>query len=171
MNNFGWTNMLQIHLQSFSVMNRQIVRYVDLFSKNPMKLKTYNYLSLQFHFTFVVITHPQIFVLLQVLLWLKQWDSCVFGSEIRSTSEEVLSALRRHSTISQNKKQNDSSFTRKNRGNRWSNGNFRNSNNLEYENSNSKGIQDSWHKKTRSTGPPEQKVSYNSEKYIYIFLS
>ncbi|KAH9650048.1 AAA domain-containing protein [Citrus sinensis] len=94
----------------------------------------------------------------EVLLWLKQWDSCVFGSEIRSTSEEVLSALRRHSTISQNKKQNDSSFTRKNRGNRWSNGNFRNSNNLEYENSNSKGIQDSWHKKTRSTGPPEQKV-------------
>lgn len=58
MNNFGWTNMLQIHLQSFSVMNRQIVRYVDLFSKNPMKLKTYNYLSLQFLFNFVVITHP-----------------------------------------------------------------------------------------------------------------
>lgn len=38
-------------------MNRQIVRYVDLFSKNPMKLKTYNYLSLQFLFNFVVITH------------------------------------------------------------------------------------------------------------------
>ncbi|XP_078429313.1 P-loop containing nucleoside triphosphate hydrolases superfamily protein [Wolffia australiana] len=39
-----------------------------------------------------------------VLLWLKQWDSCVFGSHIRATSDGVLSALRRHSTVAQHKK-------------------------------------------------------------------
>lgn len=96
--------------------------------------------------------------MLQVLLWLKQWDSCVFGSEIRSTSDEVLSALRRHSSIAQHQKHSDSNFLRKNRGPRWRNERFENSNNLDHENSNSKGIQDSWNKKSRLTGPPEQKV-------------
>ncbi|GLT72910.1 hypothetical protein SLA2020_448050 [Shorea laevis] len=94
----------------------------------------------------------------EVLLWLKQWDSCVFGSEIRSTSDEVLSALRRHSSIAQHQKHSDSNFLRKNRGPRWRNERFENSNNLDHENSNSKGIQDSWNKKSRLTGPPEQKL-------------
>ncbi|XP_068662997.1 uncharacterized protein [Aristolochia californica] len=40
----------------------------------------------------------------EVLLWLKQWDSCVFGSQIRSTADDVLSALRRHSSFPQNQK-------------------------------------------------------------------
>ncbi|ONI20120.1 hypothetical protein PRUPE_3G316000 [Prunus persica] len=44
----------------------------------------------------------------EVLLWLKQWDPCVFGSEIKSTSDDVLSALRRHSSITQHKKLSDS---------------------------------------------------------------
>ncbi|KAJ4722941.1 chromosome transmission fidelity protein 18-like [Melia azedarach] len=94
----------------------------------------------------------------EVLLWLKQWDACVFGSEVRSTSEEVLSALRRHSSIAQHQKQNDSGLPRNNRGRRWSHGSFRHSNDLEHENSNPKNIQDLWNKKTRFTGPPEQKI-------------
>lgn len=34
----------------------------------------------------------------QVLRWLKQWDPCVFGSKRYSTSEEVLTSLRRQAT-------------------------------------------------------------------------
>lgn len=103
--------------------------------------------------------------LLQVLLWLKQWDSCVFGSEVRSTSNEVLSALRRHLSVGQNQKFSNSNFLRKNRGPRWNKENFRLSNDFEKKstdfdqiNSNSKVVQDLWNKKSRSTGPPEQKV-------------
>ncbi|KAK0607817.1 hypothetical protein LWI29_021036 [Acer saccharum] len=94
----------------------------------------------------------------EVLLWLKQWDSRVFGSEIRTTSDEVLSALKRHSSIVQHQKSNNSNLPRNNWGHKWSNGNFRHSNNSENEHSNSKGIQDLWNKKTRLTGPPEQKI-------------
>ncbi|XP_044484210.1 chromosome transmission fidelity protein 18 homolog isoform X2 [Mangifera indica] len=94
----------------------------------------------------------------EVLLWLKQWDSCVFGSEVRSTSDDVLSALRRHSSIAHHKKITFPNFSRKFRGQRWSEGSFRHSNNLELENSNSKGIQDLWNKHTRLSGPPEQKI-------------
>lgn len=34
----------------------------------------------------------------QVLRWLKQWDPCVFGAKRHSTSEEVLTSLRRQVT-------------------------------------------------------------------------
>lgn len=34
----------------------------------------------------------------QVLRWLKQWDPCVFGAKQHSTSEEVLTSLRRQVT-------------------------------------------------------------------------
>ncbi|GLT97836.1 hypothetical protein SLE2022_153820 [Rubroshorea leprosula] len=91
----------------------------------------------------------------EVLLWLKQWDSCVFGSEIRSTSDEVLSSLRRH-TSAQHHKYTDSSFSSKSRGRKWSSGSYRNSNNLDH--GNTKGIQDPWSKKSRLTGPPEHKI-------------
>ncbi|CAK7336240.1 unnamed protein product [Dovyalis caffra] len=94
----------------------------------------------------------------EVLLWLKQWDSSVFGSAIRSTSDDILSALRRHSSIAQHQKLSDSTFFSKNKGHKWSTGNFRHSNNLEQEDNKSKGIQDSWTKKLRPTGPPEQKI-------------
>lgn len=98
---------------------------------------------------------------------MKQWDSCVFGSEVRSTSDDVLSALRRHSSIAHHKKITFPNFSRKFRGQRWSEGSFRHSNNLELENSNSKGIQDLWNKHTRLSGPPEQKVSYIFETYLF----
>ncbi|KAK8548044.1 hypothetical protein V6N12_060971 [Hibiscus sabdariffa] len=93
----------------------------------------------------------------EVLLWLKQWDSCVFGSEIRSTSDEVLSALRRHSST-QHKKSFDSDFSRKSRGHTWSNGSYRPINDMDHGTNNAKGMQDLWNKKSRLTGPPEQKV-------------
>uniref|UniRef100_F6I254 Chromosome transmission fidelity protein 18 homolog n=1 Tax=Vitis vinifera TaxID=29760 RepID=F6I254_VITVI len=94
----------------------------------------------------------------EVLLWLKQWDSCVFGSEIRSTTEEVLSALRRHSSIAQHQRPSGMSLHRKNKGQRLSDGNSRYSNNLDQENGNLKGLQELWNKKSRGTGPPEQKI-------------
>ncbi|WJZ85664.1 hypothetical protein VitviT2T_005185 [Vitis vinifera] len=94
----------------------------------------------------------------EVLLWLKQWDSRVFGSEIRSTMEEVLSALRRHSSIAQHQRPSGMSFLRKNKGQRLSDGNSRYSNNLDQENGNLKGLQELWNKKSKGTGPPEQKV-------------
>ncbi|XP_021290987.1 chromosome transmission fidelity protein 18 homolog isoform X1 [Herrania umbratica] len=93
----------------------------------------------------------------EVLLWLKQWDSCVFGSEIRSTSDEVLSALRRHSST-QHQKTFDSNFSRKSRGHRWSSGSYRPINNVDQRNNNLKGMQELWNKKSRLTGPPEQKI-------------
>ncbi|XWS35110.1 hypothetical protein CRYUN_Cryun21dG0098100 [Craigia yunnanensis] len=93
----------------------------------------------------------------EVLLWLKQWDSCVFGSEIRSTADEVLSSLRRHSST-QNQKSFDSNFSRKSRGHRWSNGSYRPINNVDHGTNNLKSMQDLWNKKSRFTGPPEQKI-------------
>ncbi|KAB2064953.1 hypothetical protein ES319_A09G056300v1 [Gossypium barbadense] len=93
----------------------------------------------------------------EVLLWLKQWDSCVFGSEIRSTSDEVLSALRRHSST-QHKKSFDMDFSRKNRGHRWINGNNNHIDNVDHGTNNLKGMQDFWNKNSRLTGPPEQKI-------------
>ncbi|KAF2314122.1 hypothetical protein GH714_022418 [Hevea brasiliensis] len=101
MNNFGLTNMLQIHLLSSLVLNRQIVK---------------------------------------------------------STSDDILSALRRHSSVTQHKKSSDSSFPRRSRDYRWTNVSFRNSNDQDHENSNVKGIQDLWNKTSRLTGPPEQKI-------------
>lgn len=98
-----------------------------------------------------------IVVLGQVLLWLKQWDSIVFGSEIRSTSDNVLSALKRHSSIAQNQKPFDSKFQRINGGPKWSSGRYRNSGSMD-ESGNSQSIQDTWNTKARHISPPEQKV-------------
>lgn len=93
----------------------------------------------------------------EVLLWLKQWDSCVFGSEIRSTSDEVLSALKRHSSINQHHKLSDSKFPRNNRGSRWNNEKFKHFNGMNHENNDSKRVQE-LPNKSRSTGQPEQKI-------------
>ncbi|CAA0165036.1 unnamed protein product [Arabidopsis thaliana] len=93
----------------------------------------------------------------EVLLWLKQWDASVFGSEIRSTTEAVLSALKRHSTTSHHQK-SDSAFTRKQQFNRWSKESFGYSKNAEVSNTNTADINDLWNKKSKLTGPPEQKI-------------
>ncbi|KAA0049164.1 chromosome transmission fidelity protein 18-like protein [Cucumis melo var. makuwa] len=93
-----------------------------------------------------------------VLLWLKQWDSCVFGSEIRTTSDEVLSSLRRHSSMAQHHKLSSLSSTRKNKFPGWKAGNFRDSTFSDNQKVTTEGIQDKWSKKSRLPSPPEHKI-------------
>ncbi|KAA8548452.1 hypothetical protein F0562_000136 [Nyssa sinensis] len=94
----------------------------------------------------------------EVLLWLKQWDSCVFGSEIRSTTDDVLSALRRHSSVAQHQKLSDRSFLGKNRESRLNKATSSAHNDSDPENNNSKGNQELWNKKSNDSGPPERKI-------------
>ncbi|XP_059632203.1 uncharacterized protein LOC132274873 [Cornus florida] len=97
----------------------------------------------------------------EVLLWLKQWDSCVFGSEIRTTTDDVLNSLRRHSSVAQHQKLSGRNFFGKNRENREPRLHEETSkvhNYLDQENNDSKGIQESWSKKLKGSGPPEQKI-------------
>ncbi|XP_047975329.1 chromosome transmission fidelity protein 18 homolog [Salvia hispanica] len=94
----------------------------------------------------------------EVLLWLKQWDSCVFGSEIKSTTDDVLTSLRRHSTGSHHLKQSSRSFSRNNRETRFNKDMMKADMELDKENNTSPGIQEMWDKKNKSSGPPEQKV-------------
>ncbi|XP_077250788.1 P-loop containing nucleoside triphosphate hydrolases superfamily protein [Tasmannia lanceolata] len=95
----------------------------------------------------------------EVLLWLKQWDSCVFGSQIRSTADDVLSSLRRHSSFVQQKKFSDSksSFS-KNKGAPLSNQTFKQSNGFNQKSESLKGISELWNKKSLATDPSGQKV-------------
>ncbi|XP_027330673.1 chromosome transmission fidelity protein 18 homolog isoform X2 [Abrus precatorius] len=94
----------------------------------------------------------------EVLLWLKQWDSIVFGSEIRSTSDNVLTALKWHSSIVHNQKSLNSKFQRMNGGSKWSSGGrYTNSRSMD-ESGSSKSIQDAWDAKTRNISPPEEKI-------------
>ncbi|KAL4561136.1 hypothetical protein LXL04_033298 [Taraxacum kok-saghyz] len=87
----------------------------------------------------------------EVLLWLKQWDSSVFGSELKSTTDDVLSALKRHSTVSQHKKVTSrSSFG-------WNKDSVYNNNTFKEEKSDSHSIQEHFNK-IRESGPPEQKI-------------
>ncbi|PSS24093.1 Chromosome transmission fidelity protein [Actinidia chinensis var. chinensis] len=94
----------------------------------------------------------------EVLLWLKQWDSCVFGSEIRTTSDDVFSSLRRHSSVAQHQKFSNRSFSGKNREFKLSKETFKVQNGLDLENNDSKGIPELWNKKANGSGPPEQKI-------------
>ncbi|CAN6284819.1 unnamed protein product [Urochloa humidicola] len=86
----------------------------------------------------------------EVLLWLKQWDSCVFGSHIRATCDGVLSALRRHSSTIQ-KNANNKNFFSKNKGGPVDTP-------LNVPNSNSEGLDGSFSKKSSVDNAPEQKV-------------
>lgn len=90
-------------------------------------------------------------------MWLKQWDSSVYGSEIKSTEDHVLSALRRHSSVKRPKYSASKTFGT----NRESMFSKDGANNYPFEeNGNSKDIKDLGDKKGRQSGPPEQKVSY-----------
>ncbi|GAA0156401.1 hydrolase [Lithospermum erythrorhizon] len=89
----------------------------------------------------------------EVLMWLKQWDSCVFGSEIKSTTDDVLSSLRRHSSGVQQSKLSGRSSFRSNRENRFGKGTPRDQNNH-----GSKDVQEPWDTKRKQSGPPEQKI-------------
>ncbi|GER42432.1 chromosome transmission fidelity factor, partial [Striga asiatica] len=94
----------------------------------------------------------------EVLLWLKQWDSCVFGSEIKSTTDDVLTSLRRHYSGSQHSKQFAKSYFGKNKEIRLSSNTVGTDNRMDKENNVSIGIQDTWGTRHKSSGPPEQKI-------------
>ncbi|CAL4930272.1 unnamed protein product [Urochloa decumbens] len=86
----------------------------------------------------------------EVLLWLKQWDSCVFGSHIRATCDDVLSALRRHSSTIQ-KNANNKNFFSKSKGGPVDMP-------LNAPNSNSESLDGSFSKKSSVDNTLEQKV-------------
>ncbi|KAM3327037.1 chromosome transmission fidelity protein 18 isoform X1 [Capsicum chacoense] len=92
----------------------------------------------------------------QVLMWLKQWDSCVFGVEIKSTTDDVLSSLKRHSLAVQHPRR----FSRSSFGNGRDprRDNEKAHSDLHPENNDSDRIKDLWDKKHRKGGPPEQKI-------------
>ncbi|KAK3019198.1 hypothetical protein RJ639_002970 [Escallonia herrerae] len=94
----------------------------------------------------------------EVLLWLKQWDSCVFGSEIKSTTDDILSSLRIHSSVAQHKKFSSRSYFGRNREPSLSKANFKVYNNVNQQNSHLKRMQDLLNKKHKVSGPPEQKI-------------
>ncbi|KAJ3700688.1 hypothetical protein LUZ61_004393 [Rhynchospora tenuis] len=92
----------------------------------------------------------------EVLLWLKQWDSLVFGSQVRTTSEDVLSALRIHSSVSQTSKfASNRGFFSKNH--RFVSSHDQN-NNSATETGKSTGPYASRNNKCLVDKPPEQKV-------------
>lgn len=87
----------------------------------------------------------------------------MFGSEIRSTSDDVLSALKRHTSISHKPKPLGSNFPRSNGGHNWSSNNRYSNYRSTDESANSKSIHDIHNTKSRNIGAPEQKV------YLSIF--
>ncbi|KAF9611196.1 hypothetical protein IFM89_027510 [Coptis chinensis] len=99
----------------------------------------------------------------EVLLWLKQWDSGVFGSDIRSTKDDVLSSLRRHSTVTHHKKLSDTSFTSKNRRFPYP---YKASvsNNLARESSNFESNHGIWKKTLKGAGPPDHKINASDDR-------
>ncbi|KAK6914254.1 ATPase, AAA-type, core, partial [Dillenia turbinata] len=94
----------------------------------------------------------------EVLSWLKQWDSSVFGAEIRETADEVLSALRRYSSFVQHKRPSSIGFSRKHGRPSISKEGPLHSNGLDQDNRSQDGILEFQNKKSRLTGPPEKKV-------------
>lgn len=99
---------------------------------------------------------------------MKQWDSCVFGSDIKSTSEDVLSALRRHLSGPQHSKKPFKSYSVNHRETRFGRDKPRAHDELDKENENSQGIKETWDKEQKSSGPPEQKVTSCHILYFYI---
>ncbi|KAF9611201.1 hypothetical protein IFM89_027515 [Coptis chinensis] len=105
----------------------------------------------------------------EVLLWLKQWDSGVFGSDIRSTKDDVLSSLRRHSTVTHHKKLSDTSFNSKNRRFPYP---YKASvsNNLAQESSNFESNHGIWKKTLKGAGPPDHKDLLGRAGYLDLVL-
>ncbi|XP_071720190.1 uncharacterized protein [Rutidosis leptorrhynchoides] len=94
----------------------------------------------------------------EVLLWLKQWDSSIFGSELKSTTDDVLSALKRHSSVSQFKKVSSKSSFGRNKDFVSRNETFGEHNHFDKDKYDSHGTQELHNKKNKDSGPPEQKI-------------
>ncbi|EPS63928.1 chromosome transmission fidelity protein 18, partial [Genlisea aurea] len=94
----------------------------------------------------------------EVLLWLKQWDLCVFGSEIKSTSENVFSALSRHSSGSMLLKRSGKwSNSMNNRETRFTGDSVRVHRDLDKENNLTVGTAE-LDNRTKMSSPPERKI-------------
>ncbi|KAI0525293.1 hypothetical protein KFK09_004686 [Dendrobium nobile] len=94
----------------------------------------------------------------EVLLWLKQWDSSVFGSQVRSTTDDVLSALRRHSSPVQHKRfSGGETFFEQGRAAPFTRQSLK-SWNADKHIENVNGFSESWSKKATVDHPLEQKV-------------
>lgn len=107
-----------------------------------------------------------IYCLRQVLLWLKQWDSCVFGSQIRATTDDVFSALRRHSSAQHQKLSDNRSFFTKNHTSGYFNQNIKHPNVIDRENINLNDVLELRSKQHTVNCHPEQKV--RGKEYIYL---
>lgn len=94
----------------------------------------------------------------EVLSWLKQWDAAVFGNGIRNTEDEVLSALRRHSSLPFHQKHSSACFLGKSRGPRSAGNYTRSSSMLEHEKNRPNGTDASQNKVQNGSGTPDQKV-------------
>ncbi|XP_021750688.1 chromosome transmission fidelity protein 18 homolog isoform X1 [Chenopodium quinoa] len=94
----------------------------------------------------------------EVLSWLKQWDAAVFGNGIRNTEDEVLSALRRHSSLPLHQKHSSASFPGKSRGPKYAGKYTETSSNFEQENNRPKVIDNVQNTKQNSSRTPDQKV-------------
>ncbi|XP_042394576.1 chromosome transmission fidelity protein 18 homolog isoform X1 [Zingiber officinale] len=94
----------------------------------------------------------------EVLLWLKQWDSSVFGSHITATEDEVLSALRRHSSGVQNPRFGANRSFFHNKGHPFGNRYSKISNFSDGQDSHFIDVHESSERKTRMNHAPEQKV-------------
>ncbi|KAI3915604.1 hypothetical protein MKX01_015429, partial [Papaver californicum] len=93
----------------------------------------------------------------EVLLWLKQWDSCVFGSAIRSTTDDVLTSLRRHSSPAHHQKLSVINPNGKNRA-PSTNKSYKRPDSSYGEEQNIKNIQESWNNRSTVTSPLDHKV-------------
>ncbi|KAK9068723.1 hypothetical protein SSX86_012838 [Deinandra increscens subsp. villosa] len=94
----------------------------------------------------------------EVLMWLKQWDTSVFGSELKSTRDDVLSALKRHSSVSQHKRVSSKNFSGRNTEFASHSETFGEHNRFEKEKYDSHASQELHNKKSKDSGPPEQKI-------------
>ncbi|KAK1426376.1 hypothetical protein QVD17_15047 [Tagetes erecta] len=94
----------------------------------------------------------------EVLMWLKQWDSSVFGSQVKSTTDDVLSALKRHSSVSQNKKAYSKNFFGRNKEFVSNSEKFGEHNHVDKEKYESHANQELHNKRSKDSGPPEQKI-------------
>ncbi|KAL2923389.1 Chromosome transmission fidelity protein 18-like protein [Bienertia sinuspersici] len=94
----------------------------------------------------------------EVLSWLKQWDATVFSNGIKNTGDEVLSALRRHSSLSSHQKHSGATFPGKSGGPRYAGKYMGNLHVSEKENDMAKGSDGLPNKMQSASGTPDQKV-------------
>ena len=115
-----------------------------------------------FYESVIRLNNSHLLCYFQVLLWLKQWDSSVFGSELKSTTDDVLSALKRHSSVSQQKKVHFRNSFGRNKEFTSNNENLRKNDHLDKENYGTHGIKELFNMKSNGSGPPEQKVNFRT---------